>query len=93
MFNPEGCAKGINGFAVRIDLEIDVARLVLRLDHTINLILCGVWMALERIAGRIRKDLDGIFTSAPNLLRASVMETECSLLISLGAEVCPTERS
>jgi hypothetical protein len=29
-------------------------------------------------------------TSAPNLLRASVVKTECSLLISLGAEVCPT---
>jgi hypothetical protein len=31
-----------------------------------------------------------IFTSAPNLLRASVVKTECSLLISLGAEDCPT---
>jgi hypothetical protein len=31
-----------------------------------------------------------IFTSARKLLRASVVKTECSLLISLGAEACPT---
>jgi hypothetical protein len=36
-------------------------------------------------------DASVIFTSAPNLLRASVVKTECSLLISFGAEGCPTD--
>jgi hypothetical protein len=36
-------------------------------------------------------DASVIFTSAPNLLRASVMGTEGSLLIPLGAAVCPTD--
>jgi hypothetical protein len=34
-----------------------------------------------------------ILTSAPKLLRASVAKTECSWLISLGAQVCPTSVS
>jgi hypothetical protein len=34
-----------------------------------------------------------VFTSARKLLRASVVKTECSLLILLGAEDCPTSCS
>jgi hypothetical protein len=34
-----------------------------------------------------------IFTSARKLLRASVVKTECSLLILLVAEVCPSAAS
>ena len=61
MLDSESRAKWINGLAVRIDLKVDDAGVMSRLDHLLDFTLGGGRIVLKHAAGLVPDHFDSIF--------------------------------